>query len=224
MPQMSTTTLTAVAIATALLGAGCSAAPDDTVPVQTSAPLAARKHAAPAADSPGSIESATFNGTGCAGNSAAGAISPDTLALTSTFSDFLAAVGPGNEPDAASRNCLITVNVNVPAGWSYALNGVDYRGFAALDSGVMATRKSLYMISGSPVHVTPPARLKGPFSDDFAQTDVGPDAPGVWSPCGGGQVLWVAAQTEVSNGGHASRQGQITIDSIDTELQWRRCQ
>jgi hypothetical protein len=79
------------------------------------------------------------------------------------------------------------------------------------------------MISGSPVHVTPPVRYQGPISDNVQHADVGPEAPGVWSPCGGGQALWIAAQTQVSNGGRESREGQLTIDSIDTELQWRRC-
>ena len=86
-----------------------------------------------------------------------------------------------------------------------------------------ASRQSLYVISGSPVHVTPPARWKGEASDDYNQADVGPGRPGVWSPCGGGQLLYVATQTEVNNGGRGSRGGLLTVDTIDTELQWKTC-
>jgi hypothetical protein len=76
------------------------------------------------------------------------------------------------------------------------------------------------VISGSPVHATPAVRFKGAIDDGYNQADVGPDAPGAWAPCGGGQVLWVAAQTEVAG---KSGTGVLGIDSIDTELQWRRC-
>ena len=62
------------------------------------------------------------------------------------------------------------------------------------------------------------------FVVDYSQEDVGPDAPGPWSPCGGGQMLWMASQIEVDNHGHRGAGGQLTVDSIDTELQWRRCQ
>jgi hypothetical protein len=204
-----------------LLAAACTSPPDDPAsralpPEQQLAQVAAVPPGA------GFIESIDYAGTGCEG-SAVTAISGDKQAATSIFDAFVAAAGGGSKPDEASRNCLMTVQINVPPGMSYSLESVDYRGFAGLDKDVTATRQSVYVISGADVHVTPQARFKGPISDDYNHGDVGPEAPGPWSPCGGGQVLWIATQTEVALNGHQRRGGQLTVDTIDTELQWKRC-
>jgi hypothetical protein len=171
----------------------------------------------------GFIESVEYRGTGCEGT-ASSAFSPDRQVLTSTFSTFVAAAGAGTDPDTATRNCLVMMTINVPPGWSYSLESVDHRGFVSLQAGVTASRRSLYLISGSPIHITPTARFAGEITEDYVAPDVSPEAPGQWSPCAGGQLLWVATQTEVDNGGNDAGEGQLTVDSIDTELQWRRCQ
>lgn len=179
------------------------------------------------ADAPpgaGFIESVDYMGTGCDNESAATSISPDGQAVTSSFSAFVAAAGPDEDPEIATRNCLMMMRVNVPSGWSYSLESIDIRGFVALEDDVTASRRSLYLISGSPVHRTPTARFESEISDDYNHPDVSPEAPGEWSPCGGGQVLWAATSTEVNNEDDEDAEGQLTVDSIDTELQWRRCQ
>ena len=48
----------------------------------------------------------------------------------------------------------------------------------SLEARVTASRRSVYLISGSPILATPTARFKGPTDDDYTQEDVGPDAPG----------------------------------------------
>lgn len=207
-----------LALLSALLAAACTAAPDAVSLAEER--LARAAAAAPAGA--GFIESVEYTGTGCPEKSATLAFSPDKQVVTSIFSAFIAVGGGGSDPAAATRHCLLMMQVNVPPGWSYSLESVDHRGFAGLQSDVTASRQSLYMISGSPVHVTPPATFKGAADADFTHGDVGPTAPAVWSPCGGGQLLWIATQTGVKNGSR-SRGGQIALDTIDTELQWRRC-
>ena len=189
-------------------------------PTSASAPMLNRVTAAPA--DAGFIESVEYRGTGCEGT-AASAFSPDRQALTSSFSAFVASAGAGTDPGAATRNCLVMLRINVPPGWSYSLDSVDYLGFVSLQDGVTASRRSLYLISGSPIHTTPTAGFNGEISDDYFGPDVSLEAPGQWSPCAGGQVLWVATQAEVDNHGDDAVGGQLTVDSIDTELQWRRC-
>jgi hypothetical protein len=205
-------------IAAALVPAACAQAPGDAGPAER----AQGRATAAAPGEGGFIESVEYRGTGCGGNSATTALSPDNQVATSTFSDFLASSGAGISPADASRNCLLMLKINVPGGWSYSLESVDIRGFADLPSGVTATRKSVYVISGSPIHSTPTARFKGQISNDYNDADVSPEKPGEWSPCGGGQLLWIATQTEI--GGHGKDAAVLSIDSIDTELQWRRCQ
>jgi hypothetical protein len=205
-----------------LPAAACTQAPGGDVNPRTEQALA-RTTAAAASDH-GSIESVEYHGTGCEG-SAKSSISPDGQADTSVFSDFLASAGPDEDPALTSRNCLQMLRINVPGGWSYSLESVDHRGFASLDKGVTATRKSVYIISGSAIQAPPAGRLKGELSADYQQSDISPEAPGEWSPCGGGQILWIATEIAVdtSRGGRGAA-GQLFVDSIDTELQWRRCQ
>jgi hypothetical protein len=144
--------------------------------------------------------------------------------VTSIFSAFVAEKGGASDPTKASLACLVMIDVNVPAGFQYALESVHHRGFAGLQSEVTATRQSLYMISGRPLLVSAPVKFKGAQDKDYTNADVEATTPALWSPCGGGQVLWVATKIEVSNGGRASRSGQLTVDTIDTEIIWRRCQ
>jgi hypothetical protein len=205
-----------VLLIAAFLPAACTQAPGGP-----SERAAANATAAPGEG--GTIEGVEYHGTGCEGGSAVTAVSPDNLAVTSTFSDFVASTGDGTTPDDASRNCLLMMKIDVPQGWSYSLESVDIRGFANLPAGVTATRKSLYLISGSAVHTTPTARFKGQISNDYNDADVSPEKPGEWSPCGGGQMLWIGTQIEIA-GKNRDAGAVLSIDSIDTELQWRRCQ
>jgi Domain of unknown function (DUF4360) len=208
-----------LALLTALLATACSAPPEAQAPV---APLTAKAVAA-APVGAGSIESVEYVGTGCNEKTATSGFSPDKQVVTSIFSDFIASTGPGNAPEDATRNCLMTLRINVPDGWRYSLESVDYRGFANLEGDVAASRRSLYVIMGSLGQLTPPARWEGEASGDYNQADVGSGDPKVWSPCGHGQVLNIGTEIEVSNGGRASQSGLLTVDTIDTELQWETC-
>jgi hypothetical protein len=208
----------ALALSIALLATACTAAPEAHAPIESQA----AKAVAPAPEGAGSIESVEYVGTGCPAGSTTTGLSPDKQVATSIFSSFVASAGPGTPPGDASKNCLMTLQINVPEGWQYSLESVHHRGFAGLERNVTASRQSLYIISGNPAQVTPPAQFQGETTDDYTHEDVGPDN-GVWSPCGGGQVLYAATQIEVDNRGRSGRGGQLTVDTIDTELQWKTC-
>jgi hypothetical protein len=207
-----------LALLTALLATACTAAPEAPAPI---AAHTAKAVAAP--EGAGFIESVEYVGTGCSEKTAATGISPDKQAVTSIFSDFIASAGPGTAPEDATRNCLMTLHINVPEGWKYSLESVDHRGFVNLERDVAASRQSLYVIMGSLAQVTPPARWKGEVNDDYEQGDVGSGDPKVWSLCGRGQLLHIGTEIEVNNGGRAGRGGLLTVDTIDTELQWETC-
>jgi hypothetical protein len=213
---------TPLALLTAvLLAPACMPPPPEAQATPPTNPAALARVTAAAM---GFVESVDYVGTGCSPETVSTAISPDKQAVTSIFSAFVAAADPNGDPDLAARNCLMTLRINVPAGWSYSLESVDYRGFAGLEEEVRASRRSLYLISGSDAHVTPVARFTGPVDENFNHPDVGPEKPGRWSACGGGQLVWIATQTEVNNSEDEDRGGQLALDSIDTELQWRRCE
>jgi Domain of unknown function (DUF4360) len=204
---------TSLVLVTALFAA-CTAAPDPSTERQTA--NAARPPGA------GGIESVTHVGPGCETGTTTD-ISDDKQAVTSVFSTFVASAGPNGDPANATKNCLTIMAIDVPPGWQYSIETAADRGFVGIERDVTATRQSLYVISGNPVYVPPIARFKGETSDGYTLVDVSVEKPGPWSPCGGGQALWIATQTEVKSA-NRQRGGQITVDSIDTELQWRRCQ
>jgi hypothetical protein len=196
----------------------CSCVGDADDPELTSAPVQV------AADGRGVIERVEYFGDGCPEGSATSALSEDSQVVTSLFSGFQAGIGPQSEEGGQSRGCVLQVHVRVPRRWSYAVESVDVRGFVLLEDRVSAERNAVYWIGGTSPRATPPGTWTGPFEDDYTQSDVGPEAPLAWSPCGGGQNLVIAAQLNLDNQGNPEGTGLATIDSIDTELQWRRCE
>lgn len=217
MPRTTLALLTALALAPA-----CAPPPEAPAPPAAPAATLAKVSAAPAVK--GSIESIEYAGSGCEPSTAVTAISPDEQASTTTFSAFVAQADPNADPEEASRDCVLIAHLKVPAGSSYSFENVIHRGFAGLERRVSASRQSIYVIGGSPVQVTPPAEFTGPTNDDYNQADISPEQPGEWSPCGGGQTAWIATQTEVDNHGNGNRAGQLTVDSIDISLRWKRCE
>lgn len=76
------------------------------------------------------IKVATVNGSGCPQGTAAVAVSEDNTAFTVTYSDYLAQAGGDSPPTAFRKNCQLNLLVHVPQGFTYAVAGADYRGFA----------------------------------------------------------------------------------------------
>ena len=153
------------ALLTALvLPAACApppGAPDQPAPAEGSTFAQARA----ADDQPGKFERVDTLGDACDDGSATSAISPDGQAFTTIFSKFVAAAGPNTPPEQASRGCLLLARVEVPAGWQYSVESLDYRGFVALEDDVTAKRSSLYIISGKNAKVPPPVEFEGEIEE-----------------------------------------------------------
>ncbi len=204
-----------------LPAAACSQAPGAPATETTTATTTTFARAQDDA-SPGRFARIDAIGDGCQ-DSTTSVISPDGQAFTSIFSAFVAAAGPGVEPERAMRGCLLLATVEVPPGWSYSMESIDLRGFAGLEDDVTASLRTVYVVPGNPVQSPPARRFEGEISDDYFKSEVSPGAPSGWSPCGQGEDLWMVVQTEVDNDGDDDAGGQLTVDSVDGELQWRRC-
>ena len=171
------------------------------------------------------IDSVTYSGDGCPAGSVAVGLSPDGEAFTVAFSQLFAAVGSGLAAEDAGQHCRLHIKLSVPAGWSYALASVDYRGFVMLDDGMTATRQSNYHISGeSPVKALG-STWSGALDDNYSVRDLGAGAPApaYWSRCGKGKNLIIDSRLHVHG---TSGQGLVTVDALDGEifhLVWRQC-
>jgi Domain of unknown function (DUF4360) len=89
----------------------------------------------------------TYGGTGCPQGSLSTAISPDGQAVTVTFDEYYAEVGPDTQP-VVRQFCNLNLPMNIPSGWQYSLVELDYRGYLFLDPRVEARQTSEYYFQG----------------------------------------------------------------------------
>lgn len=177
------------------------------------------------------IKNIRYNGTGCPAYSVSKNLSRDAKAFTLTFSDYIAEVGPGVSRREARKNCQVTVDLDFPMGWQYAVMSFDYRGFASLDRGVVAEQGVSYYFQGQGYTGRSSSRLRGEFDDDWQFRDrIGLDTY-VWSPCGEKRALNINSYIKVKNRNRRNKraEGIIGTDSMDGQitqqygLTWRRC-
>ncbi|MFG2315506.1 DUF4360 domain-containing protein [Streptomyces tendae] len=176
------------------------------------------------------IKVATVNGSGCPQGTAAVAVSEDNTAFTVTYSDYLAQAGGGSAPTDFRKNCQLNLLVHVPQGFTYAVAGADYRGFAALQSGAKGTQRASYYFQGSPNTEYRTHPFGGPYNDNWQATDSTDWAQLVWAPCGVQRNFNINTELRVSTGtSDPDRVSFMTMDSTDGDistvyhLAWKEC-
>jgi len=176
------------------------------------------------------ISGLTVLGTGCPAGTAEYVLSADKTAVTIIFSEFGASVGPGIAITENRKNCQIALGVNVPAGFTFGVANVDYRGYYQLDSKVNATQTATYYFQGQVTQATAHSSLIGPVDGaDYTYQDTFDLVSTVISPCGVASVLNINSEVRVSNTANTKGFGYITDDSIDASLQetfnfqWQTC-
>ena len=177
------------------------------------------------------VEVVTVNGSGCPAGTAAVAVAGDNTAFTVTYSDYLAQTGVGAALTDFRKNCQLSLRVNVPAGFTYAIAKADYRGFAHLESGATALERANYYFQGdsSTSYISHP--FTGPLSDDWQTTDVTDAASLVFAPCGEQRNLNVNTELRVNAGTSdpTKTNSFITMDSTDGSVRttyqftWMQC-
>ncbi len=170
----------------------------------------------------------SFAGTGCPAGSVAGLFASDLTAFHMYFDDFVAETGPGVPFSAKRKNCQISIDFDLPSGWSYSVASVEYKGYVALDSGVSAQQTSTYYFQGQSAQARLSSTMYGPAAHGYTIRDTLGISGLVWSPCGLSRALNVNSQVLVNSTSSASS-GIITLDKIDARvahvfgIQWRRC-
>lgn len=170
-----------------------------------------------------------YAGTGCPAGSVAQNISSDKKAFTLLFDAFVAQKAMGLPPAQARKNCQTLIELDYSPGWTFALVGLDVRGYASLDPGVNATQKSTYYYQGQRDQGSFDHSFAGPFAEDYYVSDVIPVDSAIWAPCDVRRPLNVNTQVRIEPGGNPLGSGLITVDSIDGyvffeyRMVWRRC-
>lgn len=167
------------------------------------------------------IESVQYNGDGCPPGTAVTTLALDASAVTTLFNAY----GVDSTAGINRRVCNFDVRLRTPAGWSYALYSVDFRGYANVDPTARAVQTSSYRFDGRGSYVAlGNSVISGPYSDDYLFRNVIPVDSAYWSPCEvSSRTINLATSVEVS--GRAA----MTVDSIDGSLEhhyalkWRHC-
>lgn len=179
------------------------------------------------------IDNIAYKGTGCATEDSASVnISEDKKAFTVTFSEFAAQTGPLLSPLEGRKNCNLTIDLDIPAGWQFSIASFNFRGYVQLDQAVVAEHSATYFLQGDSKQLKFASVAKGPYSDEYVYTDNVGIGSVVWSKCGIKRALNVNTAINVRNTNkikYPNSTGFIANDSIDGEivqvygLTWRKC-
>lgn len=171
------------------------------------------------------------NGSGCPRGTADVVASPDGKAFTVTYSRFTAQVGKGAKPIDFRKNCQLALNVRVPQGYTYAIAGVDHRGFVSLARGATATQTALYYFQGERRTGRIRHSFAGPAGRDWQRSDNIAVRALSFLPCGQRRNLNLNTELRVSAGRSNPRRttSLITMDSTDGHVDtvyhvaWKKC-
>ncbi|GAA2635624.1 DUF4360 domain-containing protein [Paractinoplanes durhamensis] len=171
------------------------------------------------------------NGSGCPWGSAQVTPSPDNKAFTVTYSQFIAQVGVGTQPADFRKNCQLALDVHVPQGYTYAISGTDYRGFAHLERGAYGSETANYYFQGEPQSTRIRHDFNGPYDGDWQRTDTVGISSLAYLPCGEQRYLNVNTELRVNGGSSNLKKttSMLTMDSTDGRIDtvyhvaWKKC-
>ncbi|TMQ94750.1 DUF4360 domain-containing protein [Actinomadura soli] len=210
--------LTAAAAAIPALALALAAAPAASADVNDPPP-----------DEKITIDVLTVNGSGCPAGTTAVAPASDNTGFTVTYSDYLAQAGGDSNPTAFRKNCQLALRVHVPQGFTYAVAGADYRGFAHLEEGATGLQRASYYHQGLSQTSQSSHTLKGSYSDNWQFSDRTDVAELVWKPCGEDRNFNVNTELRVMKGSSKDT-SFMAFDSTDGSvkttyhLSWKKCE
>ncbi|MFD8949243.1 DUF4360 domain-containing protein [Streptomyces xanthophaeus] len=194
------------------------------------APPAGAAAPAPAPTGQITVDVATVNGSGCRPGSAAVAVAPDNTAFTVTYSEYIAQAGGTAPPIDGRKNCLLSLVVNVPQGYTYAVSKVDYRGFGSLQPGAVGTQKASYYFQGMSQTAYRTHKFQGALDDNWQATDETGIEALVFAPCGEKRNFNINTELRAETGtSDATKTSFMALDSTDGSFNskyhfsWKEC-
>ncbi|GGK11784.1 hypothetical protein GCM10010124_00540 [Pilimelia terevasa] len=180
------------------------------------------------------ISDVVFAGPGCVPGGASVDMSAGGTGLDLRYRDFFVEVGQvvadgaSTWRDADSKECVVSLRLDYPSGWSFAVTSLASRGHARLAAGTTAKPATGYTFAGIPSPADGTSSLEGPTDANYAYSDE-VRSP-VWSECGSSQAL--AARMRLSaDARNAARDSssRVTLGAkpgdVATEigLDWKKC-
>ncbi|MFJ4776628.1 DUF4360 domain-containing protein [Streptomyces sp. NPDC088762] len=173
---------------------------------------------------------ATVNGSGCRPGSASVAVAPDNSAFTVTYSEYLAQTGGAARPTDTRKDCRLSLHMNIPKGYTYAVGQADYRGYAHLAQGATAVQKAGYSFQGMSGASSRSHAFRGSLDDNWQVTDSTDATAVMWAPCGQKRNFTIDTELSVDPGtSDPATTSYIAMDATDGSvntlyhLSWKEC-
>ena len=161
------------------------------------------------------VQLLSVNGSGCPRGSTAVSVASDTV-FTVTYDQYTAIAGDGASPIDFRKNCQLNVNVGVPAGWTYGITAVDYRGYAHLGRGARGTLSASYYFGGLPGPYRQNHSIYGAVDNNYEFNDQVPVV--AYVPCRVQATLNINTALNLYRGTDPSFFNLLTMDSTDVNM------
>ena len=174
------------------------------------------------------VEVVTVNGSGCPDGTATVTPSRDNTAFTVAYQQYVAWAGGAAPPTDFRKNCQLNVRVSGPDGYTYAVTGIEHRGYAHLEPKASGLKRTTYYFQGDSRSRAVSHDLQGPYDDSWRFVDRIDPADRVYKPCGADRNLNINTEVRVDAGGSdPAKTSFVAMESsyADTvyHLAWKRC-
>jgi len=172
---------------------------------------------------PVQIESIVYGGTACPAGTAYVDISPDGSGFSLGFAEFGVEVGPGLPITASYGSCQASVRVAAAPGYTYAIAGVEYTGYAEIAEGTRGSLRTLVYVQGAGPSSSASTALVGPFNGAFQIENDFYDEQLVWAPCNVARNVNVRSAVSLRRS-DADSESHVVIDRATSfRLVWQEC-
>lgn len=181
------------------------------------------------------IRNVRLQGSGCGPATAQAVITPDGQTMSVLFDNYSAEIGEGSQnPQSrvSKKDCHVLIDVNVPFGVQYAIQQINYRGFAALPASAFGYHRFTQIIPGQVVPSMREAQVKGPMAENYEVITAIKPGRSPYSKCNNpSQTIDLFSELMVSYlpNSRDTAMAQINLDSTDVatassfKLIWQRC-
>ena len=164
------------------------------------------------------IASVSANGSGCPRGSYETLLSPDGLALTVSFSKYFLEATP-SKPSVQTLACNVSLQLEMPRGYTVGVTKVSYMGYATLERGVVAEQIANYAWTGLGALASNQgtSKLTGPYDGTYQYTD-NLETRGVgiyWAPCDVRSNLQIRSRLVLTN--NSAGNGWINTSNLEVQ-------
>ena len=175
---------------------------------------------------PITVKVLTVNGSGCPDGTATVTPLAGNTGFSIAYSDYVASVSGSATPTDFRKNCQISLVIQAPQGFSYAIAKADYSGTARLAEGATGLERANYYFQGSAADSWSDHQFTGPLYGGWQVSDTAAEL--LYSPCGTARVLNVNTELRVDDGASSTTSSlRMTSSSGDIttvyHFSWKQC-